>query len=84
MLPHGLVHLNDAQSFGMPKHLHILKPFEWIGENVTFSFSVCVVAFGNVNDYPTINLFVFFKNFAGIGRFRCQVIFIGREPSCFT
>ena len=37
-----------------------------------------------LSDYPTTNLFVFFKNFAGIGRPRRQVIFIGLEPSCFT
>ena len=30
--------------------------------------------------YPTTNLFVFFKNFAGIGRSRCHVIFIGLDP----
>ena len=35
-------------------------------------------------DHPTTNLFVFFKNFAGIGRSSCQVIFIGLLPVCFT
>ena len=35
-------------------------------------------------DHPTTNLFVFFKNFAGIGRSSCQVIFIGLLPSCLT
>ena len=34
--------------------------------------------------YPTTNLFVFFKNFAGIGRSSCQVMFIGLLPVCFT
>ena len=29
-------------------------------------------------------VFVFFKNFAGIGRSSCQVIFIGLLPVCFT
>ena len=33
-------------------------------------------------DHPTANLFVFFKNFAGIGRSNRQVIFIGLLPSC--
>ena len=35
-------------------------------------------------NYPTTNLLVFFKNFAGIGRSNCQVIFIGLLPVCFT
>ena len=35
-------------------------------------------------NYPTTNLFAFFKNFAGIGRSSCQVIFIGLLPVCFT
>lgn len=32
------------------------------------------------SNYPTTNLFVFLRNFAGIGRSRCHVIFIGLEP----
>ena len=35
-------------------------------------------------NYPTTNLFVFFKNFAGIERSSCQVMFIGLLPVCFT
>jgi len=38
----------------------------------------------NAHHYPTTNLFVFFKNFAGIGRSSCQVMFIGLLPVCFT
>lgn len=34
--------------------------------------------------YPTASLFVFFRNFAGIGRSSFHVIFIGLLPSCFT
>ena len=37
-----------------------------------------------LSHYPTTNLFVFFKNFAGIGRSSCQVIFMGLLPLCFT
>ena len=35
-------------------------------------------------NYPTTNLFVFFKNFAGIGLSSRHVIFIGLLPVCFT
>lgn len=55
------------------------------------------VDFAFVNDYedddgydcyapphPTTSLFVFLRNFAGIGRSSRQVIFIGLLPSCFT
>lgn len=34
--------------------------------------------------YPTTNLFVFFKNLAGIGRSNFQVMFIGLLPECWT
>ena len=34
--------------------------------------------------YPTINLLVFLRNRAGMGRSSFHVIFIGREPSCLT
>ena len=34
--------------------------------------------------HPTTSLFVFLRNFAGIGRSSRQVIFIGLLPSCFT
>ena len=44
MLPHRLIHLNDAQSFGMPQHLHVFETFEWIRENVAFGFFVGISA----------------------------------------
>ena len=34
MLPHRLLHLDDAQGFGMAEHLHILEAFEGVGEDV--------------------------------------------------
>lgn len=42
------------------------------------------LANGLVALYPTINLFVFFKNLAGIGRSSFHVMFMGRDPWCDT
>ena len=42
MLPHRLIHLNDAQCFGMPQHLHVFETFEWIREDIAFGFLVGV------------------------------------------
>ena len=45
----GLIHrfdFNDAESFGMPEHLHIFKAFERIGKDVALCFFIRVAAFG--------------------------------------
>lgn len=46
MLPHSFFHLDDAQRFGMPQHLHILKPLERIGKNIALCFLVRVTTLG--------------------------------------
>ncbi len=33
-LPHAVVHLDDAEGFGMPHHLHVLKALEGIGQYI--------------------------------------------------
>ena len=45
-LPHGPVHLDDAQRFGMAHHVHVLEAFEGVGENIPLGFFVGIAAFG--------------------------------------
>ncbi len=56
---------------------------DWVLITTVFLFQFAMAFLCEFNQ-PTTNLFVFFKNFAGIGRSSCQVIFIGLLPSCFT
>ena len=56
--------------------IDLFEPFLY-GELKFFSYLRIFTVFIH---HPTTSLFVFFRNFAGIGRSRCQVIFIGREP----
>ena len=60
--------------------ISLFEPF-FYGELKFFSHSRIFPVFIH---HPTTNLFVFFRNFAGIGRSRCQVMFIGLEPVCVT
>ena len=46
LLPDGLIHLDNAQSFWVVQHLHIFKAFERVGENVPFCLFGGVAAFG--------------------------------------
>ena len=56
-------------------------PFRVVTVSVIFLTSVIAFCLSN---YPTASLFVFFRNFAGIGRSSCHMIFIGLLPSCLT
>ena len=57
---------------------------EYMNDWVLIHNGLFVINERNAHHYPTTNLFVFFKNFAGIGRSSCHVMFIGLLPVCFT
>ena len=46
LLPHRFIHLDSAQGLGMTEHLHILKPLEWICQDIPFCLLVGVAAPG--------------------------------------
>ena len=66
--------------------INVQIPDELVVDDKTlgFVFARSLRFVSQYTNYPTTNLFVFFKNFAGIGRSSCQVIFIGLLPVCFT
>ena len=39
-LPHAVVHLDDAEGFGMPHHLHVLEALEGIGQDIPLDLLV--------------------------------------------
>ena len=41
----GWFDLDDAEGFSMPQHLHILKSFERIGQDISLCFLICIAAF---------------------------------------
>lgn len=45
ILPHRRFHLDDTERFSMAEHLHILKAFEGIGQDIPLGFLVGVAAF---------------------------------------
>ena len=53
LLPDRLIYLDYTQSLGVVEHLHILKPFEWIGQDVPLGLGVGIAALG----VDTVGLF---------------------------
>lgn len=45
ILPDRRLDLNDTKCFGMAEHLHILKTFEGIGQDIPLGLFVCITAF---------------------------------------
>ena len=46
LLPDGLVHLDHAQGLCVVEHLHILKTFEGVGQDIPLGLSVGIAALG--------------------------------------